>query len=235
MGRNRAVAVTAAVLSALVLVVLAAGSDRAATLTPREPLDVVIVLPEGPEELPEPDGGRADPAAENPDNIPEPLFWALTGMSLLLVGMAVWFLRHLVSVPSLRRRLRFGPVARADEPVPKLPDEARAELAGAVADGLRELDQGGPGAGVLASWVLLERAAADAGTHRAAPDTPSELAGKLIDRHGVSSGPLLRLAELYRGARFSRHAVPESSRTEARAALEQLRAELAAHPIGGRR
>ena len=89
----------------------------------------------------------------------------------------------------------------------------------AVHQGLRELDQGGPGEGVVASWVLLERAAADAGTHRAAPDTPSELAGRLIDRHPVSSTPLLRLAELYREARFSRHELPESARTEARAAL----------------
>jgi hypothetical protein len=82
--------------------------------------------------------------------------------------------------------------------------------------------------------VLLERAAADAGTHRAAPDTPSELAGRLIDRHAVSSAPLLRLADLYREARFSRHELPESARTEARAALEQLRAELEASPVGRR-
>ena len=235
MGRNRAVAVTAAVLSALVLVVLAAGSDRAATLTPREPTDLVAVAPEAPEELPEPDDGVEEAPGDTSDNIPEPLFWALIVLVVLPVAMAAWFLRQLVSMPSLRRRLRFGRAEGADEPAPETDDEVRAELAGAVAAGLRELDQGGPGAGVLASWVLLERAAADAGTHRAAPDTPSELAGKLIDRHGVSSAPLLRLAELYREARFSAHDVPERNRAEARAALEQLRAELAANPVGGRR
>jgi len=235
MGRNRAIAVTAAVFSALVLVVLAAGSERAATLTPRAPVDLVVVGPQAAEELPEPDGGRSEPPADSSGNIPEPLFWALIVLIVAPVVLAAWFLRQLVSLPSLRRRLRFGRAERADEPVEAVADEVRAELAGAVAEGLRELHQGGPGDGVLACWVRLERAAAEAGTHRAAPDTPSELAGKLIDRHGVSSGPLLRLAELYREARFSRHAVPESARAEARAALERLRAELAATPIGSRR
>ena len=101
--------------------------------------------------------------------------------------------------------------------------------------GLYELADGGPGEGVIACWVQLERSAADAGTHRARPDTPSELAGRLIDRHDVSSAPLLRLAELYREARYSRHVLPESARTEARAALEQVAAELAARPAGAPR
>jgi hypothetical protein len=125
------------------------------------------------------------------------------------------------------------------EPKPAEPPEVEDEvapppLADAVAEGLRELDQGGPGGGVVACWVQLERAAADAGTHRAAPDTASELVGRLIDRHSVSSGPLLRLADLYREARYSRHELPESARTEARVALEQLRAELEASPVGSR-
>jgi len=71
-------------------------------------------------------------------------------------------------------------------------------------------------------------------TDRAAPDTASELVGRLIDRHPVSSGPLLRLADLYREARYSRHQLPESARTEARSLLEQLRAELEASPVGSR-
>ena len=115
-------------------------------------------------------------------------------------------------------------------PAPDAVDSAR--LAAAVRAGLRELHDGGPGEGVIACWVLLERAAADAGTHRVPPDTPSELAGRLIDRHDVSPAPLLRLARLYREARYSRHVLPESARTEARAALEEVAAELARRPIG---
>jgi hypothetical protein len=87
---------------------------------------------------------------------------------------------------------------------------------------------------VVACWVQLERAAADAGTHRAAPETASELVGRLIDRHPVSSGPLLRLADLYREARYSRHELPESARAEARAALEQLQTQIVSSPVGSR-
>ena len=159
----------------------------------------------------------------------------MTVISVAPVVLGVLFARSLVWVPRFARDWRLRR-RRPDGEPPPVDDEVRvAQLAAAVDEGLRELDQGGPGAGVVASWVLLERAAADAGTHRAAPDTPSELAGRLIDRHAVSSGPLLRLADLYREARFSRHTVPEAARTEARAALEQLRAELAASPIGARR
>jgi len=230
------ITVAAVVLSALVLVVLAARSDRTATLTPRPPTGTVVVVPVEDEAAQRPDGGEEAAPPDNSGNIPEALFWSIIVLILAPVVLAAVFLLQLVVLPTLRRRSRLRLATGVDEPAPPQPDEVRAErLAGAVEQGLRELDQGGPGEGVLASWVLLERAAADAGTHRAAPDTPSELAGKLIDRHAVSSAPLLRLADLYREARFSRHTMPESSRAEARAALEQLRAELAASPIGARR
>jgi hypothetical protein len=158
--------------------------------------------------------------------------WAVAALFLFPILFALIYGPAMLWVPGgllpwLRRR------GAGDETPPEVEDEVEpAQLVVAVEQGLIELDQGGPGEGVIASWVLLERAAADAGTHRAAPDTPSELAGRLIDRHGVSSGPLLRLADLYREARFSRHELPESARDEARAALEQLRAELEASPIG---
>ena len=104
---------------------------------------------------------------------------------------------------------------------------APTALVAAVEAGLRELEEGGPGEGVVACWVQLERAAEEAGAGRAAPETPSELAGRLIDTHGVEAGPLVRLAELYREARYSTHPVPESARTEARSLLEEVRADLA--------
>jgi hypothetical protein len=167
-----------------------------------------------------------------PDHQPS---WAVWLVVIMVVGA---LLLGLVVGPAMAWLPGFGlwfsRRGRPGEP-PEVEDEvAPPPLADAIEQGLRELDQGGPGEGVIASWVQLERAAADAGTHRAAPDTPSELAGRLIDRHPVSSGPLLRLADLYREARFSRHQLPESARAEARAALEQLRAELEASPVGSR-
>jgi uncharacterized protein DUF4129 len=229
----RLIAVAVVVLGALGLVALAARSDRTPTLTPIPAATSVVAVtpPAGTATL------NPSTATQSPDeillrNAPDWLLWFAAALFIAP------FLLVLVFTPAMLYGPAHGlPWFRRREPAAALPpevdDEVEAtQLAAAVAEGLRELDQGGAGEGVVASWVLLERAAADAGTHRAAPDTPSELAGRLIDRHPVSSTPLLRLADLYREARFSRHQLPESARTEARAALEQLRAELQASPVG---
>jgi hypothetical protein len=230
----RLITVAVVVLSALTLIALAARSDRAPTLAPK-PVTAAptAVAPAEGSRTPAPDGGRADPAQPAPVQQPNwPIWFAVTVIVIPLL-IALFFGPAMLWIPAggpwFSRR---GP--RSAEP-PEVEDEvAPPPLADAVAVGLRELDQGGPGEGVVAYWVQLERAAADAGTHRAAPDTASELVGRLIDRHPVSSGPLLRLADLYREARYSRHEMPESARTEAREALEQLRAELDASPVGSR-
>lgn len=231
----RLVAVAVVVLGALGLVALAARSDRAPTLTaiPGAAPVTTAPVPLGTATL-VPDSATASPTDDDPRNAPSWLLWASAALFLAPILMGLAFTPAMLYGP-VRGLFQF----RRREPPAALPPEvddevSATQLSAAVAEGLRELDQGGPGEGVVASWVLLERAAADAGTHRAAPDTPSELAGRLIDRHPVSSTPLLRLADLYREARFSRHQLPESARTEARAALEQLRSELEASPIGRR-
>lgn len=231
----RLVAVAIVVLGALGLVALAARSDRAPTLTaiPSAAPSTAAPVPLGTGTL-SPDNATATPTEDDPRNAPGWLLWAAAALFAAPLVLLFLFTPAMLYAP-VHGLFRF----RRREPEPALPpdvdDEVGAtQLSAAVAEGLRELDQGGPGEGVVASWVLLERAAADAGTHRGAPDTPSELAGRLIDRHPVSSAPLLRLADLYREARFSRHELPESARTEARAVLEQLRSELEASPVGRR-
>lgn len=229
----RLIAVAIVVLGALGLVALAARSDRAPTLTaiPSQPSVTADPLPAGKRTV-APDGGSPTPDDSSPRTAPGWLIWAVAILFVAPILLGLTFLPAMLYAP-LYGLFSFGRRKAEVELPPEVDDQAEAtRLAAAVEEGLRELDQGGPGEGVVASWVLLERAAADAGTHRAAPDTPSELAGRLIDRHPVSSAPLLRLADLYREARFSRHELPESARTEARANLEQLRAELEASPIG---
>ena len=231
----RLITVAVVVLSALTLIALAARSDRAPTLAP-------VPVAATPTIVFTPTAGTATPASnadqgesDESDKLP-PSDWAIWFAAALFVApllIALFYAPAMLSLPAGgrwfdRRRPKPGEPAEVEDEVTPPP------LADAVAEGLRELDQGGPGDGVVACWVQLERAAADAGTHRAAPDTSSELVGHVIDRHPVSSGPLLRLADLYREARYSRHPLPESARTEARAALEQLRAELGASPVGSR-
>lgn len=231
----RPVAVALVLLGALALTALAARSERSATVTA---VPTVAATPgSGPTEVGPPAPEEESEAGQDTstDTMPGWLVWLLATVAVAPFVAGLLFLRALAWVP--RFRIRLGRRRRAPPPPPDtVEDEVpAARLAAAVDAGLRGLDQGGPGEGVVASWVLLERAAAEAGTHRAAPETPSELVTRLLDRHAVSSGPLLRLADRYREARFSRHELPESARAEARAALEQLRAELAASPIGGRR
>ena len=231
----RLITVVVVVLSALTLIALAARSDRAPTLAPKPvaATPTAVVAPQAGSATPVPDGGQAAPVQSTPLHQPNWAIWfvAILAVAPLLLGLILSPAMLWIPAGGLWFGRR-GP--RSAEP-PEVEDEVTPPaLADAVAEGLRELDQGGPGEGVVACWVQFERAAADAGTHRAAPDTASELVGRLIDRHPVSSAPLLRLADLYREARYSRHELPESARAEARAALEQLQAELDASPVGSR-
>ena len=224
----RVVAGAVVVLATLALVALAARSGRTATVTP-----VTAQATEVPTPTSTPTTGRYRRPTPEADagrraTIADPPFW----MSLVFLAMAAALALGLWSVasrPRLRPRSarRRGTPSRApSEPTPD-PTAAAAALAEAVDAGLRRLEDGEPVDAVVACWVLLERTAADAGTQRALPETPSELAGRLIDVHDVPPGPLLRLAELYREARYSGHALPESARTEARAALKAVQSVLA--------
>lgn len=231
----RLIAVAVVVLSALTLIALAARSDRAPTLAPK-PVAATptgVGAPPAGTRTPVPDGGQAAPVESASRHQPNWVIWFGIIVAVAPVLLALLLAPAMLYVPS--GGLWFGRDRTKSAEPPEAEDEVTPPpLADAVAEGLRELDQGGPGEGVVACWVQLERAAADAGTHRAAPDTASELVGRLIDRHPVSSAPLLRLADLYREARYSRHELPESARAEARAALEQLQAELDASPVGSR-
>lgn len=231
----RLITVAVVVLSALTLIALAARSERAPTLAPKQ----VAAVPTGAAGPPAAssstaaNGGQGSASPSTPQHQPDWAIWLGAIVSIAPLVLALCFAPAMLYLPATG--LWFGERERRSAEPAEVDDEvAPPPLVDAVAEGLRELDQGGPGEGVVASWVQLERAAADAGTHRAAPETASELVGRLIDRHPVSSAPLLRLAELYREARYSRHELPESARTEARTALEQLRAELVASPVGSR-
>lgn len=116
------------------------------------------------------------------------------------------------------------------------------EVVAAVDAGLEELSDTDidPRRAVIACWVRLEEAAAEAGTPRRAGDTPTDLVTRLLTRPAnvegdsvaggrptiVSADVLEAFAQIYREARYATHTVDERMRAEARAALERLRAEL---------
>ena len=228
--RPAAVAAVVVLVAGLALVALTARSGRTETVRPITAVatpgatatgTATSALPTRP-----PDGDRTSPPSSGTDAPPSLMLFVLLVLLLVVIATAVagWMsLQRRSAGPGRYRTRRRAPERDVGGAEPADP----AVLVAAVEAGLRDLEDGSPGEGVVACWVQLERAAEDAGAGRAAPETPSELAGRLIDTHGVESGPLVRLAELYREARYSTHPVPEGARTEARALLEEVRADLA--------
>jgi hypothetical protein len=140
---------------------------------------------------------------------------ALLIIAIVLVALAAW----------RRRRPRL-------ESMPELAVDAAAgaDLARAVQSGrqaLGELDDAR--AAIIACYVAMEQSLAEAGTERAAAETPDELLARAVEATIVSAGPAGRLTRLFYEARYSTHPMQMSGRFEAERALADLAAEL---PMG---
>jgi hypothetical protein len=141
---------------------------------------------------------------------------------LVLIGMMVWVLaRDLVK----KRRRRAMP-ARRQRPGQTSAQDVVAALDAGLVD-LSDADSD-PRRAVIACWLRLEQAAAAAGTPRQPTDTPTDLVTRLLAGHHISGDVLARFADVYREARYATHTVDERMRTQAREALQRLRAELTA-------
>ena len=212
-------------LAALALVVLGARSD-----TTRFQVTTVATPAQTPTVTPTPTpAGSADPvptADRNPDTTATEGFALLyfVLVVLLVLAFVVLVFPQIGGRPSRRRRRATPAVA------PSEPAEASARaLDEAVEQGLREVEQGPTADAIVACWLRLERAAADAGTTRRAAETAGELTARVLAAHRVTPATLRRLADLYREARFSGHTLGEPEREQARRALEQVRRELRGH------
>jgi hypothetical protein len=169
------------------------------------------------------------PATTPPEEatLPGWISWLLTAVCLIgivvVVGALLWLL--------LRDRLmqRRTPLKVDEARLPTIA-ETQQRVRAAVDEGLADLDDGDadPRRAVIACWVRLETAAAVAGTPREVGDTSTDLVARLLADHMVSADVLAGFAAVYRQARFATHAVDETMRDQARAALWQLRDELLA-------
>jgi hypothetical protein len=107
-------------------------------------------------------------------------------------------------------------------------DVSTEELREAVAEGraaLAGIDDAR--AAIIACYVAMERSLAERGTARAAADTPDELLTRAVAAGVVRGGAAGRLTALFYEARFSTHPLGSGQRDAARAALDELAAELA--------
>jgi len=113
--------------------------------------------------------------------------------------------------------------------------EPLADVAAAVSDAREELHEtlrrGSPRNAIVACWVRLERAVADAGIAPRPSETSSELTTRVLSERALDAGAIGRLAGLYREARFSEHALGEADRERAIVALTAVIDSLQAAPV----
>ncbi len=162
-----------------------------------------------------PDSGSTGPDAPggpSPAGSPE-------GLLPLLLGMAV-VLAIALTVAVLHRR---APVAGTEEP-----DAADADvtLAGAVVAAEQAMERhDDTRAAIIAAYREMAARLSPAAGNRAS-DTPTELLDRAVAAGLVSRSAALELTELFREARFSRHALAPTARGAAEAALARVSAEL---------
>jgi hypothetical protein len=226
--------VRAAVAAALVAVAIGLVGWAATTGPPlsTRPLELPLAtqLPTGPPLAP------SDPDA--PVRFSEALERAILSFFqvasiLVLIGLVLLSIVLLVrTVDWLRLRVaRRRDAGRLTHYVPgeavvdeDIEDE---ELADEVRAGIAALDDVmDPTDAIVACWLRLERLAATYGVARNPADTPTDLVVRLLGARDVRRETLVRLAGLYERARYSPTPLDESARTEARAALHAVEAEL---------
>jgi len=121
----------------------------------------------------------------------------------------------------LRRRLRAprrGPELPADEAtiIREAVEAGRSALAG-VSDARLA---------IIACYLAMEASLDKAGATRGPAETADELLARSTSEGLLHGAPPARLTALFSEARFSRHEVPGSARTEALQALEEILADL---------
>lgn len=169
-------------------------------------------------------GQGEPPEAADPATLPAWSRLVVRGLLLLLLAGAVIAILVSVRFVILRRRLRGDAALRADPPplpvVEPEPDPDAVETA--LADTLAGLDRGTPRNAVVACWVRLEELAVAQGLPRHPSDTPAEFVTRALEAYRLDQAVLERLADLYREARFSEHALTEAHRAAAGSCLERL-------------
>jgi hypothetical protein len=227
--RRGAVAVVAVVmlgLAAVALVVLASAggsvrpvSESTLSSSPR-PLPTQTASPQVTAPTP---GAPPSQKPAKPVKIPDwvkalwqALFYTVAALVVLLLATLLYRLLRKVKLPEAEDKDTDWERVKVDR------------LAEAVESGLAAVDSGTATDAVIACWVALEDAAASAGVARAESETPAEFTVRVLGVGGISEPELLRLAALYREARYSTHGSTEEARSQARAALIRLRDELAA-------
>ncbi|SEM09000.1 DUF4129 domain-containing protein [Streptacidiphilus jiangxiensis] len=108
-------------------------------------------------------------------------------------------------------------------------DGTEEALADAVQAGRAALaDDPDPRTAIIACYAAMEASLAQGGISRRKADTPTELLQRAVESELVQGPAARSLTELFSEARYSTHPMGEHQRDQARAALEDIGAHLAA-------
>lgn len=154
-------------------------------------------------------------------------------VAAVVVGFAVYRLvKALLKLSRLRLARSTGRrrgAAYDDDPVT---DDAEEVLRRKVADELTALSADldtapDPREAVIACYVRMERALADAGSPRHPDETPFELLDRVLTEQRVPEPDVRRLTDLFTEARYSDHPVSDEMRAAARRSVDAVAAALA--------
>jgi hypothetical protein len=157
---------------------------------------------------------------------------AVLAALVLLWGLYL-LIRALVRLARVRAaRGTVTPPTRDYDPGEESTEDAETALRRRVADELgllsADLDSyADPREAVIACYVRMEAALADAGTPRAPTETPLELLARVLESYDVPEPDVRRLTDLFTEARFSPHPVTEDMRAAARRSLAAVADALA--------
>ncbi len=156
------------------------------------------------------------------DAVAAVLGWATVAVLVLGAAFCVFVM---VRAWLASREDRTPPVGDA----PDLDLEALAlAVSGDASQRLDALSAGSPAEGIIAAWTHLEATLYEAGLPLPPARTSTEVSIDVLRRFSVDETTLRTLADLYREARWSRHALTEDDRSRAAAAYGALDAALRA-------
>ncbi|HEX6337016.1 MAG TPA: DUF4129 domain-containing protein [Jiangellaceae bacterium] len=170
---------------------------------------------------------EADEEELEDEEVPANPFTVGVVLYTVAVGIAGVVMTIVVVVAAVRWLLSRERAARGPHvPNPEITVAAlrdAAELAVYEAEGARP---GEASDAVIACWVILEQAAASAGTPREAPQTPTEFTATVLADHHADRKALASLLSLYHEARFGGAALLDEAASSAAAALRTISASL---------
>lgn len=165
------------------------------------------------------------PAPQPTDNAQAHWLTALAGFLAAAIVAAIVVVVALVIINLLKRRVRLGLIPTAV--FSELGDAE--ELADAVAAATEALDDAGDTReAVIACYAAMEERIRQAGMGRHTADTPEDVLKRATGAGLVPVEAGRRLTDLFHEARFSRHPMTDEHRAEARGALVEISAQIAA-------